>query len=232
MSLVKYGGGIVQMSGSIAGNTFARNRSGNYVRARTKPVNPNSLGQSNVRDALSALSEDWRTELDAGQRLAWQVYANAISMKNRLGESIFLTGFNHFIRSNTELLNHKGVFIENGPTDLSLPTKDTLFACTGSVAAQLVSVAFDAAQTWNHVTGGHMWIYVGQPRAATRLFFAGPWKFGTGLDGNTATPLTSPKTFVPPYVLILGQVVTCYARIQTVDGRISEPFTSTFTVGA
>ncbi|GAH13494.1 unnamed protein product, partial [marine sediment metagenome] len=49
MSLVKYGGGIVQMSGSIAGNTFARNRYGNYVRARTKPINPNSDRQVVVR---------------------------------------------------------------------------------------------------------------------------------------------------------------------------------------
>ncbi|GAI58374.1 unnamed protein product, partial [marine sediment metagenome] len=39
MALVKYGGGITQMSGSIAGNTFARNRYGNYVRSRTKPIN-------------------------------------------------------------------------------------------------------------------------------------------------------------------------------------------------
>ena len=232
MALVKYGGGVIQMSGSLAGVTHARNRSGNYMRARTKPVNPNSLGQSNVRDALSALSEDWETELDAAQRLSWQTYANSISMKNRLGESTFLTGFNHFIRSNTELLNHKGVFIEPGPTDLSLPTKDTLFACTGSVATQLISVVFDASQVWNTVTGGHLWLYVGQPRKATRLFFAGPWKYGTVKDGHTGTPLTSPQTFTPPYVLVLGQVITCYARIQTADGRISEPFTSTFTVAA
>ena len=44
MALVKYGGGIIQMSGSMAGNTFARNRYGNYMRARTKPVNPNLSG--------------------------------------------------------------------------------------------------------------------------------------------------------------------------------------------
>jgi hypothetical protein len=232
MALVKFGGGVTQMSGSAGGNTYSRNRFGNYMRSRTKPVNPNSTGQSDVRDALSALSEDWHTELSSSQRIAWATYANAVSMKNRLGESVYLTGFNHFIRSNTELLNHKGVFIENGPTDLSLPTKDTLFACTGSVATQLISTVFDAAQVWNTVTGGHMWIYMGVPRKTTQLFFAGPWKYGKVLDGNTAVPLTSPQTFAPPYTLTLGQLVTCYARIQTADGRISEPFQSTFTVAA
>ncbi|GAH50296.1 unnamed protein product, partial [marine sediment metagenome] len=48
MALVKLGGGIVQISGSIAGNTFARNRFGNYMRSRTKPVNPNSTRQTDI----------------------------------------------------------------------------------------------------------------------------------------------------------------------------------------
>lgn len=220
------------MSGSLGGNCFARNRFGNYVRTKTKPVNPNTNSQQQVRDALAALTEDWETELDAAQRISWASYAGSIPMKNRLGETIYLTGFNHFIRSNAELLRHKGVFIEPGPTTLSLPTKDTLFACTGGVAAAVISVVFDPAQTWNTVTGGHMWIYVGKPRKSTRNFFAGPWKFGKVLDGNTGTPLTSPQTFASPYPLILGQLISCYARIQTSDGRISEAFVSTFTVAA
>lgn len=232
MALVKFGGGVTQMSGSLGGTTYARNRFGNYMRSRTKPVNPNSTLQQGVRDSLSALTEFWKNELDAAQRIAWATYAAAIAVKNRLGESVYLTGFNHFIRSNTELLNHKGVFIENGPTDLSLPSKDTLFVASASIAANVISVVFDAAQTWNTVTGGHMWIYVGQPRKSTRNFFAGPWKFGKVLDGLTGTPLTSPQTFASPYTLVLGQVITVYARIQTADGRISEPFLSTFTVAA
>ena len=31
MALIKYGGGIVHASGSLAGNTFARNKYGNYM---------------------------------------------------------------------------------------------------------------------------------------------------------------------------------------------------------
>jgi hypothetical protein len=232
MASVKYGGGVTQMSGSIGGSVFARNRFGNYIRPRTKPVNPNTVSQSAVRDSLAALSETWATELSPAQRISWATYAGAVSMKNRLGESVFLTGFNHYIRSNAALLDKKGVFIEDGPTVLALPTKDTLFACSGSVATQLISVTFDAAQIWNTVTGGHLWIYVGQPRQATRLFFNGPWKYGAVLNGNTGAPLVSPQTFTPPYTLVLGQVITCYARVQTADGRLSEPFTTTFTVAA
>ena len=60
MALIKYGGGIVDMSGSIAGNTHARNRFGNYMRARTKPVNPNSDRQVAIRAIVSYLAEFWQ----------------------------------------------------------------------------------------------------------------------------------------------------------------------------
>ena len=232
MALIKYGGGVVQMSGSIAGTTFARNRFGNYARPRTKPVNPGSSGQSEVRDALSMLTAVWAAILTAGQRTAWGTYAAAVSMTNRLGEVVYLTGFNHFIRSNTQFLNKFDQYQADGPPTLSLPAKDTQFAATGSVATQLISIAFDVAQGWNHEALGTMQIYMGVPRQVTRNFFNGPWKYGTSLIGNVAVPLTSPQTFTAPMTLVLGQLVTCYARIRRADGRLSEPFTSTFIVAA
>ena len=121
MAQVKYGGGIIQMSGSIAGNTFARNRFGNYVRARTKPVNPNSDRQVAARARVSFLSEYWASDLSAVNRGLWDTYAAAVAMKNKLGESIKLTGFNHFIRTNAVRMGVALPVLEPGPTILSLP---------------------------------------------------------------------------------------------------------------
>ncbi len=97
MALIKFGGGVVQMAGSIAGNVFARNRYGNYARARTKPVNPNSARQVVIRAAIAYLTQHWNGTLTPAERTAWNSYAAAVTMKNRLGENINLTGFNHFI---------------------------------------------------------------------------------------------------------------------------------------
>lgn len=232
MALVKYGGGVIQMSGSLAGVTHARNRFGNYMRARTKPVNPNSDGQGAIRDSLSYLTNQWGAILAASQRGAWSTYAAAIAMKNRLGESIYLTGFNHFVRSNVAFMNTYGQYAANGPTTLELPAKDTNFIASGSVATQLITVAYDAAQPWANLTLSTFNVYVGKPRKPTRLFFAGPWKYGGAEIGVTGAPPASPFTFPSPYTLVLGQLITCYARIRMADGRLSEPFTSTFTVGA
>ena len=81
MAQIKLGGGVVGITGSIAGNTFARNRSGAYVRSRTMPVNRKTSLQQAVRTALSALTIMWYDTLNAVQRTAWGTYAAAIPMK-------------------------------------------------------------------------------------------------------------------------------------------------------
>jgi hypothetical protein len=174
----------------------------------------------------------WASILTPTERIAWATYAAAIAMKNRLGESIYLTGFNHFVRSNVEYYRHMLAYITAGPTTLALPEKDISFVCTGSVATQQISVAFTESTEWAQEVGARMFIYMGVPRQVTRNFFNGPWKFAGYLTGVAAPGVQSPGSLAAPMTLVLGQLVTCYARIWRMDGRISEPFTSTFTVAA
>lgn len=233
MALVKYGAGVVQMSGSIAGDVHARNRYGNYIRPRTKPVNPNTQEQSNIREALSFLVELWHSGLTAAQRTAWNTYASAVVMKNRLGESVYLTGFNHFVRSNVELKRQALTVIEDGPTELALPEKDPTFEVTGSAATQKLSVTFDNTLGWANEDDGYLFVYMGTPQLATRNFFAGPWAYAGKVDGDSITPPTSPAELDAPFTLVETQKVFMYARIVRADGRLSEPFYSDpFAVGA
>lgn len=232
MALIKYGGGVIQMSGSIAGNTFARNRYGNYARAKTKPVNPNTIAQVAVRSAVTFLVDRWASTLTEAQRTAWKTYADAVNMVNRLGETVQLSGFNHYIRSNTTLQVQSKTLVDAGPTTLSLPEKDSTFAATASAATQLISVTFDDTMEFLDEDDAYMFVYQGQPQKATRNFFAGPWKYGTSIDGDSVTPLTSPQTFTAPFTLVEGQKSWLYARIQRADGRISEKFFCSFTCAA
>ncbi len=224
MALVKFGGGVIQMSGSIAGNTFARNRYGNYVRARTKPVNPTSPLQQQVRAAAGDAVGRWSSILTAAQRTAWNLYADSVIMKNRLGESVNLSGFNMYVRSNSLLIRSAFPPVDAGPTNFSLPDQDGLFAITISEATQDVSVVFDPLKVWNITDDGFMFIFLGRPQQNTINFFNGPWKIGTVLEGDTALPLTSPQTFTAPFVCTEGQHVWAYARIMDPDGRVSEKF--------
>jgi len=224
MALIKYGGGIVQMSGSISGTTFARNRYGNYARARTKPVNPKTSGQQAVRAALTMMTDHWANTLTAAQRTAWNLYGSNVAMKNRLGETVYLTGFNHFIRSNSVLARFGATLVNAGPVVFELPETDPTLAVTGSEATQQLSIAFDNGLPWADENGAFIYFYQGTPQNGQRNFFAGPWRYLGGLGGVNGAPPASPALFTPKWAIAEGQHQWIYARIYRVDGRISEPF--------
>jgi len=232
MALIKYGGGIVQMSGSIAGNTFARNHYGNYVRARTKPINPNTPGQQECRAALALLTTLWSQTLTAAQRTAWNLYGSSVAMTNKLGETVYLTGFNHFIRSNNVMARFGGTPIAAGPVLFELPAADPTFAITISEAAQQVSCAYDSTMDWADENGAFMYFYCGQPQTGQRNYFGGPWKYMGGVGGVNGAPPASPQLFAPPFACSEGQHLWVYARIFRADGRLSVPFRDDVLVAA
>lgn len=221
MALVKYGAGIVQMSGSIAGDVHARNRFGNYIRPRTRPVNPNSSRQVTARTIMSFLAEYWHSDLSAVQRGLWDVYAAAVNMTNRLGETVKLTGFNHFIRTNGAHMIWSGVVLPNAPTVLSLPEKD------GDL---IISDESIAAQQFNFICNVNGWavdgdtklmilLYQGQPQLASRNFFGGPWRYMGIINATEGAAGTAQRDASFPFAL--GQKVWIRARLMTISGRLS-----------
>lgn len=225
MALVKYGGGVVQMSGSIAGTVYARNRFGNYSRPRTKPVNPKSSRQVAARILVMYLSEQWREDpMTDLIRAAWQTYADSVNWNNRLGEQVTLTGFNMFIQCNSARITAGGALITAAPTVLSLPPGDPAFAVAGSAASQELSITFDPLFDWNIIDDGLMSVYMGKPQSPSRNFFGGPYRFADAIEGDTASPPTSPATMAAPFVLVEGQKIWCEARIQEADCRVSTRF--------
>jgi hypothetical protein len=230
MALVKYGGGIIQLSGSIAGNTFARNRNGNYVRAKTKPVNPNSTLQAAMRTFMAFLTARWHDTLSAGQRTAWNAYANAVAMKNKLGETTYLSGFNHYLRVNTVRLQLENSKCDEGPVVLALPEKDPTLILAAYASTQKLSITRDTALPWCGIPASVMGIWCGSPQLITRNFFAGPWKKAGSIPGNGVTP----TLITSPFTLIAGQKIWVYARIATgpTDSRLSEPMIMSCTVAA
>lgn len=225
MALAKYGAGITQISGSIGGDVHARNRFGNYIRPRTKPVNPHSLRQESARATVSFLAEYWHQNLDGTQRGLWDVYAAAVAMKNRLGETIHLTGFNHFVRTNCARLNYGQPAFDAAPSILSLAEKDPTLVCSEeTIATQQFTFTFDT-EGWaaNGDSKMAMLLYQGQPQLASRNFFAGPWRYMDVVGAGEGIGGTAPSDAVFPFAL--GQKVWFQARIMTDSGRLSEPWT-------
>ncbi len=222
MALVKYGAGIVQMSGSIAGDVHARNRFGNYIRPRTKPVNPRSERQESARAIVAFFAEYWHQDLTAVQRNLWGVYAAAVAMKNRLSDSIHLTGFNHFIRCNAafRLINPVAILV-NAPTTLSLPEQDTQLVCSEeTIAAQTFTFTCDNTGWGVGIEDKeHIMLYQGQPQLVSRNFFGGPWRYMDVIDATEGAAGTG--TYDASFSFALGQKVWFQARVRMLDGRIS-----------
>lgn len=230
--LIQFGPGIADARGSIGGNTFSRNRFGAYMRARTTPVNPQSSRQNLIRAAISALAGQWSQVLTQAQRDAWEVYAASITRSNKLGQQIKLTGFNMFVRSNSIRLQNLDDVVVAGPTTLTLPGADPTYAVEVDEANQELSITFDEDLSWNQIDDGFMYVYMSHPKNTGVNFVGGPFRLAGALDGNTATPLTSPQILPAPFPVAENQVIVCRARIAEADGRLSDTFQSQSAVVA
>lgn len=230
--LVKFGGGVLAASGKLGGQVYARNRYGNYVRSLTKPVNPNSSRQQEARSNLASLVERWRDILTSDQRAAWNVYAAAISWVNQLGESITLSGFNHYVRSNAALLAAGGAVVDDGPTELTLPAADPVFACEADETGQEITVTYDDTLPWCDLDNAFMTVYMSIPKGEGVAFVGGPFRQAGAIAGSSVSPPTSTGTIAVPFPVATGHVIVCKGRILLPDGRVSQFFQHTSSVVA
>lgn len=222
--LIKPGPIVAAMSGSIGGIVASRNRGGAYFRNRTIPINPNTDRQSQVRDALAFLADQWAATLNAGQRIAWDLYATNVEMTNRLGEATHYSGYNHYIRSNlTRKVGGLGL-VQDGPVDFTIPAHDPAFSITASEGTQEISYAYDAGMDWADENGAWLALFQGLPQNPQINFFGGPYRGHSFVEGINGAPPASPKVAAVAYAIAEGQHLWSYARIIRADGRISEPF--------
>jgi len=214
------------MSGSVAGSTHARNRSGNYIRARTKPVNPSTAKQVLVRAVMANLTTRWAQTLTATQRTAWNLYGASVTMQNKLGEAINLSGFNHYIRSNAWFARMSRTLVDDGPTVFELPAQDPTMVVSCSEATQQVTMTFDDTLAWCSEDDAMLVILQSQGQNPQINFFNGPWTGRSAKVGASGVPVTSPLDYASITVLSEGQRFWSKFRILRADGRLSAPFTA------
>lgn len=221
MALVKFGGGVVQMAGKIAGNVFARNRYGNVVRGWTPPLNPMSTLQGEIRATAGMVQELWNQTLTPVQRAGWAQYADNVPMTNRFGEVMNLSGFNMFARTNAARLYHDMDAVIDAPSIFSLAGTDPTLSITPQPGTNQVEVVFDDDLDWVSEDGAAMLLYEGAPQNPGVNFFAGPWKRLGKIGGSGTTPPTSSVLLNSSYELTAGQRQWLRARIVRADGRLS-----------
>lgn len=155
MAKIRPGGLVGQISGSVGGDTFSRNRGGPYVRTRAVPVTSTSDYAMAAKNRLGLASTRWQTLTEA-ERAAWTNWATNRPVTDRLGESITLSGQQAFITINARLEQAGDTLLDEPPTvgspdgllDLSVTAEDH----TATAAAE---VTFSPALEANH----RLWVW-------------------------------------------------------------------------
>lgn len=212
MALYRPGPTVAEVRGSIGGATYARNRSGLYIRNRVKPVDPRTTGQINARDRLADLQYTWRNTLTAVQRQSWTDLAAAPFGVNKLGDPIRLTAINHFLQVNTLRLMAGVASLTTAPA-IPAGCASPAFTVAGTTATGLKCTAVTPAMT----AGDLVFYRISAPHSATRNYFKGPWQYsGFKLDTDAV-----PWTLIASTSLVIGQRWFVEFRYLTAAGRIS-----------
>jgi hypothetical protein len=229
--LIRFGLGG-QLSGSVGGVVAGHNKGGQYLRNRSIPVNPNSTRQQAQRNGFGAAAISWRS-LTAGQRAAWESYASLTPVINRLGESITVSGFNMYQRTNAFLLGVGLAAITAAPptpglSSLGTPATPAFIASVanglsfGTVGADATGATYGIAQ-------------YGPPLSPGVNFYRGPYSlFASGITFVSTGFATEPQTVTPGRygALVAGEIRPIRVRSMDADGRISNTVEGIVTVVA
>ena len=118
---------LSEARGSINGATFSRNSSGAYIRARVKPVNPNTTAQSAARAQFATLSSAYKS-LSAADRLTWNAARPNFPQVDNLGQTFELTAQQLYMKfnRNCQASGNNTIDVAPTPTTVSSPEFGTV----------------------------------------------------------------------------------------------------------
>lgn len=206
--------------GSLAGLTYSRNRGGLYVRARAVPTNPGTDQQQAVRSWLGQLVGLWLSTLDAVQRAAWESYAAQVTVPNKLGDQIHLSGQQHYIRSNVPRLQAGLTRVDDGPTVYDLGDFTQPEVCVNATT-DIAYVTFTGTDDWVDEDGAAMLVYLSRDLAPTINYHRGPYRFADSIDGDSVSAPSTPAAVACPFNMTEGNHAFARVRVTRADGRLS-----------
>jgi hypothetical protein len=171
----------------------------------------------------------WRDTLTAAQREAWELYAENTAWLNALGQSVYLTGQQHYVRQYVACSLLGRTPATDGPTSFGVPDPPELWTPSISVSSGTLDIAFTASMDTDDLD----WIFFqGQPKSPSINFFNGPWRYAGAIEGDGSTAPTSPASLTLQWPVGVGQRVWVYARAIDPEGRLSAKFRKLLAVAS
>lgn len=203
-------------SGSENGNTFSRNRFGQYMRRRAVPVQPRTPSQLNQRARLVTNAAAWRA-LTAAQRAGWLSLGLQMVRTDSLGQTYDLNGFLAFCSVNNNRLQAGDATVADAPI---LQTPTDLSTATLTLTAAAFSIAYTPTPL---AANTRLFIRVSPQMSAGRTF-NGDYR----LIAVTAAAAASPHNALAAYTAKFGVPVAgnqIFTLLQTYKaGFLGNPF--------
>ena len=118
----KFNPSLGDIKGKVGGVVFQGGSSGAILRRKGAPVDPFSPAQSVQRNQLSGNAKSWSGYLTTEQRAAWDSLAGGISNKDAFGLEIGMTGYQLYMKLNTNMLNAGLSRLTDAPDNLDAYT--------------------------------------------------------------------------------------------------------------
>jgi LysM repeat protein len=223
MGLYKPSMWLPLLSGAVGATVFSHNAGGHYIRNLAIPVNPSTVRQNFIRNALAGNAQFWRTLSDA-QRLQWTAAAPNFPVTDPFGDTHILSGNDLFNQLNTNLINVGLPIITVPPTPQGITNFTSLVLTATNIA---VSIAFTATPTpANQLTI----VYATRPLSAGIGFFNNEFRQIAVIPITTGSPFVltgayNAKFGAPPPTGT--RIAVALVPVHTVSGQEGTRITAT-----
>lgn len=100
---IKWGALVVDGRGKLGGHVASKNKSGNYLRTKVTPTNPQTASQTRVRQIFASISSSWSGLSDV-QRTSFNSKVESFSKTDIFGDLKSPTGKSLFQKLNQNLI--------------------------------------------------------------------------------------------------------------------------------
>jgi len=188
---------VSEIRNKIASTVFTKNKAGASIRNRVTPINRRSPAQTNRRQILASLSAQWRG-LSEAERNSWNNAGSSFPQTDNLGQTIFLTGEQLFIRCNANLLLTGNAQITSAPTPTSFDVL-SFTSLTATADDGVISLAFAPTVP----AGYEMVVRATAPVSPGKSFISSSaFRFVKSI----APAATSPQVLTSEYAAVLGSI--------------------------
>lgn len=129
--------------GKVGGHVVQRNHYGHFARTLVTPLNPQTTFQQDRRAEHEYLAQNWAS-LSSGERDAWEADSLNYPKTDALGDTYYLTGFNHYISLNLNLWAIGEAYIDT-PGTKRIPADPGAFTITCTPSLTRFRLTYSAA---------------------------------------------------------------------------------------